>query len=111
MTRSDLISRLAERNPALTAGEFDRIVSAITEAISQQLIAGGKVELRGFGSFSTRAREGRVGRNPKTGEAVNVSPKRAVHFKPGKDLRQMGIHIYNKDLDSSARPDAVYRLD
>ena len=75
--------------------------------MSQHLADGGKVELRGFGTFSTRERKGRSGRNPRTGESVTVRPKRAMHFKPGKALREMGIRAYADDFDVSASADAV----
>ena len=97
MTRSDLIARLAHRNRTLTAKDYDRIVSAILGAVSQHLAAGGKVELRGFGTFSTRERKSRTGRNPRTGEIVQIAQKRAVHFKPGKEIREMGKRVYASD--------------
>lgn len=87
MTRSDLIDRIAQRNSNLSADDAKWIVSAILEAISAHLVAGGRVELRNFGAFSTRVRAARTGLNPRTGEAVEVSPTRAVYFRPGKGLR------------------------
>jgi integration host factor subunit beta len=106
MTRSDLIGRLARRNPSLTEGDFDRIVRAIFETISQRLADGGSVELRGFGSFSTRARHSRTGRNPRTGDTIEVPPRRAMVFRPGKDIREMGIRLYASD--ASALGDASH---
>jgi nucleoid DNA-binding protein len=91
MTRSDLIERLAERYPNLATSEFDQIVRLIFETISQHLVAGGAVELRGFASFSTRPRPGRIGRDPRNGEPVEVNPKRGVYFRAGKELREMGV--------------------
>lgn len=87
MTRSDLIDRVVQRNPQLSADDAKRMIAAIVDAISAQLVAGGRVELRNFGAFSTRVRSARTGLNPRTGEAVEVSPIRLVYFRPGKGLR------------------------
>lgn len=87
MLRSELIARLSEESEGLTAAEVETIVDIVFDSISEQLEHGGRVELRGFGSFSTRQRKGRVGRNPRTGKAVAVDAKRLPHFKPGKELR------------------------
>jgi integration host factor subunit beta len=88
MIRSELVRRMSEANPDLTARDVELIVSTVFEAISSQLASGGRVELRGFGAFSTRARDARTGRNPRTGESVEVSAKRVPYFKPGKEMRQ-----------------------
>jgi integration host factor beta subunit len=87
MIRSELVQRVADANPELPARDVERLVAAIFEAISAQLVAGGRVELRGFGAFSTRARDARTGRNPRTGEPVEVLAKRVPYFKPGKEMR------------------------
>jgi integration host factor beta subunit len=87
MIRSELVQKVAESNPELPHKDVDRLVSSIFEAISAHLAAGGRVELRGFGAFSTRARDARTGRNPRTGEPVDVSAKRVPYFKPGKEMR------------------------
>src|SRR3546814_5929563 len=87
MIRSELVQTLAAENPELGVAEVDRLVSVIFDAITNQLAQGGRVELRGFGAFSTRAREGRVGRNPRTGDAVTVPPQRVPYFKPGTEMR------------------------
>lgn len=87
MIRSELVQKLAAENPELGLAEVDRVVSTLFSAITDQLAKGGRVELRGFGAFSTRAREGRVGRNPRTGEPVTVPAKRVPYFKPGKEMR------------------------
>src|SRR3546814_12896357 len=71
----------------LGVAEVDRLVSVIFDAITNQLAQGGRVELRGFGAFSTRAREGRVGRNPRTGDAVTVPPKRVPYFRRSEERR------------------------
>lgn len=88
MTKSELIMRLAERHPDLKARVFERIVSTVFEEISDALERGDRVELRGFGAFSVKDREPRIGRNPRTGEAVAVSRKRVPYFKTGKELRE-----------------------
>ena len=75
------------RNPDLSAREVQRVVSLIFNAIVDRLAEGGRVELRGFGAFSTRARAARTGRNPRTGDAVDVDAKRVPYFKPGKEMR------------------------
>ena len=88
MIRSELIAALGRDQPDLAPREVEQIVSCFFDAIAGRLAAGGRVEIRGFGTFSTRARDGRTGRNPRTGEAVAVDPKRVPYFKPGKDMRQ-----------------------
>ena len=88
LIRSELVQKLCDDYPHLTAKEMERVVSAIFDAITGQLQEGGRVELRGFGAFSTRDREARKGRNPRTGEAVDVSAKRVPYFKPGKEMRE-----------------------
>ncbi len=88
MIRSELVQMLAADNPGLAIREIDRIVSIFFDEISARLAEGGRVELRGFGAFSTRARDARTGRNPRTGETVDVNAKRVPYFKPGKEMRQ-----------------------
>ncbi|MBA3896442.1 MAG: integration host factor subunit beta [Sphingomonadaceae bacterium] len=87
MIRSELIEKIAGENPGLSAREVDRIVTIFFDEICEQLASGGRVELRGFGTFSTRARDGRTGRNPRTGAAVEIDAKRVPYFKPGKEMR------------------------
>jgi integration host factor subunit beta len=87
VVRSELALKLAEENPDISSGELERIVDLFFREIIDRLAAGGRVELRGFGSFTTRTREARTGRNPRSGEAVPVSAKRVPFFKPGKDMR------------------------
>ena len=89
MTKSELIVRIAERNPHLFQRDVERIVSTIFDQISIALANGDRVELRGFGAFSVKHRDSRVGRNPRTGEAVNVSEKTVPYFKTGKQLRDL----------------------
>ena len=87
MTKSELIARLAAANPHLYQRDVERIVSTIFDEISAALARGDRVELRGFGAFSAKSRGSRVGRNPRTGEAVQVSEKHIPYFKTGKQLR------------------------
>jgi integration host factor subunit beta len=88
MTRSGLIKRLAAANPHLHARDLERIVATVFEQIVLALTRGERVELRGFGMFSTRGRRERVGRNPRTGNEVAVPGKVVPHFKVGKELRE-----------------------
>ena len=88
MIRSELVQRLAGENPDLSVKDVERIVDVFFDEITARLAEGGRVELRGFGAFSTRARTARVGRNPRTGESVDVDAKRVPYFKPGKEMRE-----------------------
>lgn len=88
MTRSDLVSMIANRFPQLVRADADLSVSAILDAIAGTLAKGGRLEIRGFGSFSLNHRPARLGRNPKTGEKVSVPAKWTPHFKAGKELRE-----------------------
>jgi len=87
MIKSELIAALAEENPHLTQRDIERVVTVILERVIHALEAGGRVELRGFGAFSVRSRPARAGRNPRTGEAVEVRAKHVPFFKSGKELR------------------------
>ena len=88
MTRSQLILRLAAQNPDLTHGEVELLVNAIFETIAAGLARGDRIEIRGFGSFTVKQRPPRIGRNPRTGEAVEVPARRHPNFKIGKELRR-----------------------
>jgi len=88
MTRSDLVEALAEKFPQLTQRDADMAVKAILDAMSESLIKGHRIEIRGFGSFSVNRRPPRLGRNPRSGESVAIPEKRVPHFKPGKGLRE-----------------------
>ncbi len=88
MTKSELIQRIAELNPHLYHRDVVRIVSTIFDEISEALSRGNRVELRGFGAFSVKHRDARIGRNPRTGESVQVSEKHVPFFKTGKLLRE-----------------------
>lgn len=87
MIRSELIQKIADDNPHLFQRDVERIVSTIFDEITDALVRGDRVELRGFGAFSVKKREGRTGRNPRTGEAVEVEEKHVPFFKTGKLLR------------------------
>jgi integration host factor subunit beta len=87
MIRSELVQQLCQDNPELALGDIERIVTTFFDKITEQLAANGRVELRGFGAFSTRERDARTGRNPRTGEVVAVEAKRVPYFKPGKEMR------------------------
>lgn len=88
MTKSELIQRLAELNPHLYLRDVEKIVETVFDEITDALVRGDRVELRGFGAFSVKNREARTGRNPRTGETVNVEAKRLPFFKTGKGLRE-----------------------
>ena len=88
MTKSELIQHLAERNPHLYQRDVERIVTTVFDEISNALARGDRVELRGFGAFSVKRREARQGRNPRTGQSVQVSEKHIPFFKTGKELRE-----------------------
>jgi integration host factor subunit beta len=87
MIRSELVQLLSDENPDLALRDVEAIVSTFFDEISVRLADDGRVELRGFGAFSTRARDARTGRNPRTGEVVEVEAKRVPYFKPGKEMR------------------------
>ena len=87
MIRSELIQKIADENPHLFQRDVERIVNTIFEEITDALANGDRVELRGFGAFSVKTRDARVGRNPRTGEAVRVDQKKVPFFKTGKLLR------------------------
>jgi integration host factor subunit beta len=87
MTKSELIARLAERHPHLVAADAELAVKTIIDAMVSSLVEGERIEIRGFGSFSLNFRPPRLGRNPKTGDKVQVAGKYVPHFKAGKELR------------------------
>ncbi|MEN2787386.1 integration host factor subunit beta [Sphingomonas qilianensis] len=87
MIRSELVETLSQDNPDLALRDIEAIVSTFFDEIVKRLAQDGRVELRGFGAFSTRARDARTGRNPRTGETVEVEAKRVPYFKPGKEMR------------------------
>lgn len=87
MIKSELVQKLADENPNLFHRDVERIVSIIFDEISDALARGERVELRGFGAFSVKHRPARVGRNPRSGEAVHIEEKWSPFFKSGKELR------------------------
>ena len=87
LIKSELIQKIAEENPHLYQRDVERIVGTVFEEIIQAMAAGNRVELRGFGAFSVKQRDARLGRNPRTGEAVDVDEKHVPFFKTGKLLR------------------------
>lgn len=88
MTKSELVQRMSTKYPELHAHDLERLVNTLFDEISDVLAQGGRVELRGLGSFSVRERAARQGRNPRTGAAVRVPAKKVPFFKCGKELRQ-----------------------
>ena len=88
MIRSELLQALAKDNPELRQEEVEQVLDIFFDEITERMAEGGRVELRGFGTFSTREREARTGRNPRTGESVEVPAKRVPYFKPGKEMRE-----------------------
>ena len=88
MNRSALIKKLALRHPQLTAKDCDLAARTILDALSRALAKGGRIEIRGFGSFDLNSRPPRKGRNPKTGASVRIPAKYTPHFKAGKELRE-----------------------
>jgi integration host factor subunit beta len=87
MIRSELVQLIADDNPDLAMRDVEAIVSTFFDEIIERLALDGRIELRGFGAFSTRPRDARTGRNPRTGETVDVEAKRVPYFKPGKEMR------------------------
>lgn len=88
MTKSELIAKITNQNPALTAQDVEKVVNTIFGEITNALCDGNRVELRGFGAFSVRERSARTARNPRTGEQVEVASKRVPFFKMGKELKE-----------------------
>ena len=87
MIKSELVQRLAQANPHLYQRDVERIVGTIFEEIAAALSRGDRVELRGFGAFSVKTRPARTGRNPRTGESIEIAASKSVGFKPGKGLK------------------------
>jgi len=87
MIRSELIQKIADENPHLYQRDVERIVNTIFDEVTDAMARGDRVELRGFGAFSVKQRDARVGRNPRTGESVDVEEKHVPFFKTGKALR------------------------
>ena len=99
MTKSELIDRIAGKQAQLSSKDVELAVKSILEHMSQILSEGGRIEIRGFGSFSLHYRVPRIGRNPKTGSPVALSGKYVPHFKPGKELRdRVNSGILNQQI-------------
>ena len=88
MTKSELVEIIAEKQTQLSVKDVELSVKTILDLMSQSLSHGRRIEIRGFGSFSLHYRAPRVGRNPKTGDSVDLTSKHVPHFKPGKELRE-----------------------
>ncbi|WP_044406172.1 integration host factor subunit beta [Thiomicrospira microaerophila] len=88
MTKSELIELIARRQAQLPQKDVEIAVNQILDSMTETLAQGDRIEIRGFGSFSLHHRKARIGRNPKTGESVELAEKRVPHFKPGKTLRE-----------------------
>ena len=100
MTKSELINSLAEQLRHLEQADVELAVKQVLEQMAGTLAGGGRIEIRGFGSFSLHYRPPRVGRNPKTGEAVSLRGKHVPHFKPGKELRERVSDVQPLDDDA-----------
>ncbi len=98
MTKSELIEALAREQNHLAYRDVELAVKSILEQMSQALATGGRIEVRGFGSFSLHYRPPRMGRNPKTGESVALSGKHVPHFKPGRELRERVNERFQESL-------------
>lgn len=98
LTKSDLIESLSRNQRHLERKDVELAVKGLLEKMSQELASGSRIEIRGFGSFSLHFRAARMGRNPKSGDAVPLRGKYVPHFKPGKELRER----VNSDLDNAA---------
>ncbi len=89
MTKAELVDKISEKKPSLTRKQMEVIVNTVLDSIKDALSRDDKVEIRGFGSFRIRNRRAKEGRNPRTGEAVSVPPKKVPFFKAGKEMREM----------------------
>lgn len=102
MIKSELIAKIADENPHLYHRDAERVVDTIFEEIIETMVRGGRVELRGFGSFSVKQREAREGRNPRSGEPVVVVAKAVPFFKAGKEIRE---RVQEAAIAAGAIPD------
>lgn len=92
MTKSELIEKISSNNPTMTKRNIEFIINSVFSSIKDTLKNGGKVEIRGFGSFKIREKSSKTGRNPKTGLEVAVPEKRIPYFKPGKEIKEILIN-------------------
>lgn len=100
VTKSELIERIASRQEQLLAKDVELAIKTMIDSMSHVLSTGGRIEIRGFGSFSLHYRAPRIGRNPKTGDTVKLTGKYVPHFKPGKELRDR----VNESLQQEIKP-------
>lgn len=107
MIKSELVMRIAEQNPHLYQRDVENIVNAVLETISDALARGDRVELRGFGAFSVKRRDARLGRNPRTGESVEVAEKAIPVFKTGKEMRVRLNRGTDEDTSDVSHPVAA----
>ena len=103
LTKSELIERIVAKQSLLTAKDVELAVKTIVEQMSETLSTGGRIEIRGFGSFSINRRPPRMGRNPRSGESVHIPEKRVPHFKPGKALRE-AVDKRTAELETKDKP-------
>ena len=103
MTKSELIEVLAAKNSHLNHKDVELAVKSLIEQMSQSLSTGNRIEIRGFGSFSLHYRPPRMGRNPKTGDAVALAAKYVPHFKPGKELRER-VNVFARQDGGEVTP-------
>ena len=101
LTKSDLIENVVRRQSHLAPKDIELAIKELLEKMSQTLSKGERIEIRGFGSFSLHFRSPRIGRNPKSGEAVSLAGKHVPHFKPGKELRERVDKVFNDSQESS----------
>jgi len=94
MTKSELITKLYQNAEHFSASDVEMAVNAILDSLNESISSGNRVEIRGFGSFSLHKRAARIGRNPRTGEKVELTKRYSVHFKPGKELRDRVNHVF-----------------
>ena len=113
MLKSDLVDNLVRRFPTLTRKEIEVSVALILDSIQARLVAGGRFEVRDFGVLSTHVLPAKVGRNPRTGQAVFIKSRRVVHFRPGKRLRAWGAGqiVEPSELDCAHDPEAAIRTE
>ena len=101
MTKSELIERLSQEQPHLPPRDVEFSVNAVLDHMRRALVAGDRIEIRGFGSIGLRYRMPRTGSNPKSGEAVSVPGKYVPHFKPGRLLRERVNQVSPESVDST----------
>jgi integration host factor subunit beta len=109
MTKSELIEVIAKEQSHLAYRDVELAIKCMIEQMSQALASGDRIEIRGFGSFSLHFRPPRLGRNPKTGEAVALAGKHVPHFKPGKELRERVNEALDEQAALTAAREAVSR--